>query len=65
MTMGELRALLGPIQATIVDGPSALGAYTLAVPLKDHATVLDAFKDALNTLRAHERVTLAEPILRP
>lgn len=60
MTAGELRRLLGQVRATIVGGPSPLGVYTLAIPLD--AAQPDALQKALQTLRAHAHVTLAEPI---
>ncbi|ETW95346.1 MAG: hypothetical protein ETSY1_31010 [Candidatus Entotheonella factor] len=63
MTMGELRTLLGRIQATVIDGPSTVGAYTLAVPLDSHAVLPEALLETLQILRAHEHVTLAEPML--
>lgn len=62
MTTGELGDLLGRIRATIVDGPSALGVYTLALQLDANSAAPEALQHALRTLRAHEHVTLAEPI---
>ncbi len=62
MTTGELRILLGRIRATIVDGPTAMGVYTLAVSLDTSSALPKALEQALQTLRAHEHVTLAEPI---
>lgn len=51
----ELRKALGQIGARIVDGPTASGAYVIAVP--------NSGRDAsLEHLRAMPQVTLAEPI---
>lgn len=67
MTTGELRILLGRIRATIVHGPSAMGVYTLTLSLDARSALPkaleQALEQALQTLRAHEHVTLAEPIL--
>jgi len=54
-TERQLRAVLKAGEARIVDGPTAAGGYVLHVPA--------ARKDAaLATLRAQDRVVLAEPI---
>ncbi len=63
MTVGELRHLLSRARATIVNGPSPLGVYTLAIPLD--VVQSNALPKILQTLRAHAHVTLAEPILEP
>ena len=60
MTEKELRALLTAIQGTIVQGPSPMGAYTVAVPHTGTAATT-----ALETLRTHPKVRLAEPLAQP
>jgi hypothetical protein len=56
MTERELRALLTSVGGTLVNGPSALGIYTVRIePSSDAPGV------ALEELRAHGKVRLAEP----
>lgn len=57
MTLAEMRALLRPLEAQIVDGPGERGIYTLAV----RGTV----DEALGTLRGNERVRFAERVGEP
>lgn len=58
-TVGELGALLRAVGGSIVEGPSALGVYTLSFPP-------DAdLDDVVATLRADPRVRLAEPLGLP
>jgi hypothetical protein len=54
ITAGELRMLLGSVGGRIVDGPSPLGVYTVAVA--------GAASTVLETVRAHPKVRLAEPV---
>jgi Putative zinc-finger len=56
VTLRELRALLGGLEASVVAGPSPTGVYTIGVPGPA------AVAPALETLRAHAQVRLAEPI---
>jgi hypothetical protein len=59
ITEREVRELLISIGGTIVKGPSSEGLYTVALPLPEN---LPAFVDpALNALREHGKVLLAEP----
>ena len=51
----DLRAALKDAGARLVDGPTASGAYIVAVPKQDRAAALDG-------LRALPQVVLAEPI---
>ena len=54
----QLRAALQAAGARIVDGPTAAGAWVLAVPVARKAA-------ALETLRAQPTVRLAEPLAEP
>ena len=54
-TEGELRALLSEVGATLVGGPSALGAYEIVLPAE--ASV----PEVLARLRGSDVVRLAEP----
>jgi anti-sigma factor RsiW len=54
ITAGELRMLLGSVGGRIVDGPSPVGVYTVAVSGGASAV--------LETVRAHPKVRLAEPV---
>jgi hypothetical protein len=56
-TEKELRELLSRIEATIVQGPSPAGVYTVEVPQAD-----SALESVLKELRAHPKVHLAELI---
>jgi len=56
MTERELRALLTSVGGTVVGGPSALGIYTVRVGPSSGDPGL-----ALEKLRAHGKVRLAEP----
>jgi len=51
----ELRAILLPLDATFVDGPSPLGVYTIAIPDRF------AVAETVAALRARSAVELAEP----
>jgi hypothetical protein len=55
----ELRALLTSVNGTIVDGPSSIGVYTIAVPLSPATP--EAVTNLLRVLRAQPQVRLAEP----
>jgi hypothetical protein len=59
MTEQELRALLTSIGGTIVKGPSALGIYTVEIPVS--AGSPDLLDPILDAVRAHRQVRLAEP----
>ncbi len=59
-TESEIRSLLLEIRAEIVSGPSALGAYGLALA---PAAAGESPGDVLARLRADPEVRLAEPIL--
>jgi hypothetical protein len=56
----EMRALLERVGGHIVDGPSAVGAYTIAVAVPIAAS--DRLAEILSTLRTAPKVRLAEPI---
>jgi hypothetical protein len=56
MTERELRALLTSVGGTLVGGPSALGIYTVRI---DPSSTTPGV--ALEKLRAHGKVRLAEP----
>jgi RNA polymerase sigma factor (sigma-70 family) len=60
MTAQELRALLSSIGGTIVKGPSALGVYTVEIPVSEGSP--DLVNPILDAERAHPKVRLAEPI---
>lgn len=57
ITEKELRALLTSLGATITQGPSKVGVYTVAL-----AGAPKDLKPALARLRAHPKVRLAEPV---
>jgi anti-sigma factor RsiW len=59
MTEKEVRALLTNIGGTIVRGPSALGVYTVEIPVS--AGSPDLLDPILDAVRAHPNVRLAEP----
>ncbi len=58
-TVGELGELLRSIGGSIVEGPSALGVYTVSFPPQA------ALDDVVATLRADPRVRLAEAVGAP
>jgi len=58
----EMRAVLEHVKGKIVDGPSAVGAYTVEVPVP--ATGLERVAPVLEVLRTQPKVRLAEPIRR-
>jgi hypothetical protein len=60
ITEKELRALLTDVRGTIVEGPSPVGVYTVAVALSGDARAPDDM--VLKTLRAHSKVRLAEAL---
>ena len=60
ITERELRTLLGRIQGKIVDGPSAIGVYTVEVG----ASTADDLRLIVAILRADPKVRLAEPAPR-
>jgi len=55
----DLRALLLSVRAEIVGGPSAAGAYTLAL---DGAGAAEPVDEVLRLLRADPRIRFAEPV---
>ena len=57
MTERELRALLTTVGGTLVGGPSALGIYTVRIDPSSGTPAV-----ALEKLRAHGKVRLAEPL---
>jgi hypothetical protein len=61
LTVQEMRQILGEIGAHVVNGPSPLGVYTVDVPSATGAP--DYLRPALDALRAHPKVRLAEPVL--
>jgi hypothetical protein len=63
MSAVELRELLAASHARIVDGPTELGVFTIAVQLAD-AAAQDGVTLA-RLLRAQPGVRFAEPVLRP
>lgn len=62
-TEHTLRALLLPLQGTMIAGPSPLGVYTVQVQL--HSTAPEQAESVLSLLRAHPQVRLAEPLGGP
>jgi hypothetical protein len=56
MTEHELRTLLTSVGGTLVGGPSALGIYTVRIDPSSGTPAV-----ALEKLRAHGKVRLAEP----
>ncbi len=56
----EMRAVLEHVKGRIVDGPSAVGAYTVEVPVP--ATASERVAPVLEVLRTQPKVRLAEPI---
>jgi anti-sigma factor RsiW len=60
-TDGAIRAALGEVSGRIVDGPSTLGAYTVAI---DPAAGLDAEAAAAHLREARSLVRFAEPVPR-
>ena len=61
ITEKELRTLLASVGGTIIHGPSALGVYTVTIPLAGRAQL----GPVLEALRAHPQVRLAEPTATP
>ena len=55
----DIRALLASVGGSLTSGPSAVGAYAVALPARSPAAV----PSALATLRASPIVRLAEPIV--
>ena len=62
ITEKALRALLTEVRGTIVAGPSPFGVYTVAVTLPGAGDALAPADIALETLRAHPKVRLAEAL---
>jgi hypothetical protein len=60
LTERELRALLSTVQGAIVAGPSAMAVYTVVIPASGEERPART-RAALETLRAHPKVRLAEP----
>ena len=56
----EMRAVLEHVKGRIVDGPSAVGAYTVEVPVP--AIASERVAPVLEVLRTQPNVRLAEPI---
>jgi hypothetical protein len=61
MTEQELSTLLSDIAGTISNGPSALGVYT--VDIAGAARAPERLGEVLDTLHAHPKVRLAEPLV--
>ena len=61
LTVQEMRQILGEIGASIVNGPSPLGVYTVEVSSMTSSP--DHLSLVLNAMRAHPKVRLAEPVL--
>ena len=57
ITERELRLLLTRVSGTITSGPSSAGAYTIGI------SPTTTVPSALEVLRAHRKVRLAEPIV--
>ena len=60
ITERDMRTLLGRVQGKIVDGPSAVGLYTVEVG----ASTPDQIMPMVAILRSDPKVRLAEPVLR-
>jgi hypothetical protein len=60
MTAHEIRALLTRIGGTIVQGPSSVGGYTVAVSRPSPSST--EISAVLEVMRAHHKVRLAEPL---
>jgi anti-sigma factor RsiW len=58
ITERELRTLLGRVEGRIVDGPSAVGLYTVGV----RASTPDRAVPIIEILRGDPKVRLAEPV---
>lgn len=58
----RIREILKSVQAEIIAGPSAVGLYTLAMPVSEEAGL--SVRVVLEKLRAHPEVTFAEPATR-
>jgi hypothetical protein len=63
MTETEIHSLLQAIHGQLVEGPSAVGAYTVELPAVDAES--EALDQAVKTLRANAKVWLAEPVPNP
>lgn len=59
VTLGDFESLVDSLGATVVGGPTSAHVWTLAVP---YAVSSKPFAKMLETLRADERVALAEPV---
>src|SRR5262249_38368757 len=57
-TEGDIRMPLDKVQGTIVDGPSAMGTYTIALAARGP----DAVAAAVTVLRADSHLRLVEPV---
>lgn len=60
ITEKELRALLSAVHGTLVHGPSPFGVYTISSAINAPHALQD--ETVLQTLRAHPKVRLAEPL---
>ena len=60
MTAHEIRTLLTHIGGTIVQGPSSVGAYTVAVSHPPSSST--EISAVLEVMRTHHKVRLAEPL---
>jgi anti-sigma factor RsiW len=60
MTAREIRTLLHSVEGSIVQGPSSVGAYTVAVSVPAQAPA--RLHTILTQLRTHPQVRLAEPL---
>src|SRR5258705_1601504 len=59
VTLGDFESLVDSLGATVVAGPTSAHVWTLAVPYRVSSA---QFAKMLETLRADERVALAEPV---
>jgi hypothetical protein len=59
VTLGDFESLVASLGATVVAGPTSAHVWTLAVPYGVHSS---RFAKLLETLRADDRVALAEPL---
>ena len=61
ITEREMRALLGRVEGSIVEGPSAMGVYTVEIP----ARAPDRVAATVEVLRGDSKVRFAELIRGP
>lgn len=61
LRVSDLRVLLAQVQAMVINGPTAMGVYTIAVAAPDATTA----EHVLQTLRTHPKVRFAALVTAP